>query len=110
VFTISSSDVTATTVKLTGLVNPNNSDTQVFWEYGTTRHFGQTTAPQDIGAVAYKQLVDTDVTGLHPGTTYFYRLVAENAVGQAQSKRTGTFTTAASASTRRWSGTGKAVR
>ncbi|HEX4490385.1 MAG TPA: alkaline phosphatase family protein [Acidimicrobiia bacterium] len=101
VFTISSSDVTATTVKLTGLVNPNNSDTQVFWEYGTTRHFGQTTAPQDIGAVAYKQLVDTDVTGLHPGTTYFYRLVAENAVGQAQSKRTGTFTTAASASTRR---------
>ena len=94
VFTVSASNITSTSVTLTGVVNTDGSDTSVFWQYGTNGDLSQETTAQDIGSVKAKQTLGTSVTGLQPGTKYSYRFVAENGVGQTASK-IATFTTSA---------------
>ncbi|HEX4492657.1 MAG TPA: alkaline phosphatase family protein [Acidimicrobiia bacterium] len=99
VFTINTSNLTPTSVTMHGLVNTEGSDTQAWFEYGTNGNLSHQTAAQDIGSVKAKLSVTADVSQLTPGTTYSYRFVAENGVGQSTSD-TETFTTpAASGST-----------
>jgi phospholipase C/PKD repeat protein len=90
------SNLTATSVQFNGTVNPAGSSTQAWWEYGEGTSLGQATAQQDMGMLKAKQIITTSVTGLVPGTTYSFRLVAQNGVGPTTSP-VQTFTTPASA-------------
>jgi hypothetical protein len=73
--------VTAGTAQLQGGVYPNGTDTTYWWEYGTTSAYGQTTTPNDIGSGTDPVSVSDSLSGLSPGATYHYRLVAENSFG-----------------------------
>lgn len=87
--------VTATTATLEGTVFPNQNDTTYYFQYGTTTAYGTQTPNQGpVGGNAGKD-VDADVTGLTPGTTYHFRLVAVNSDGTSFGSDA-TFTTPAS--------------
>ena len=74
-------NVTSTSAQLEGGVYPNGNDTTYWWEYGPTTAYGQQTAPIDIGSGASPVSVSDSLSGLAPGTTYHYRLVANNSFG-----------------------------
>ena len=67
-----------TTATLSGGVYPNGLDTTYYWQYGTTTSYGSQTAAVDIGAGQAPVSVTGALSGLAPGTTYHYRLVAHN--------------------------------
>jgi hypothetical protein len=70
--------LSSVSVKLTGLVNPNDHSAVYYFEYGST---------PDLEYVTNDYLVQEDSTigikvkGLDPETTYYYRIVAANSVG-----------------------------
>jgi CSLREA domain-containing protein len=66
---------------LQGLVNPNARVSSYHFEFGTTTAYGGSTAAQTTGAGVSPEAVAATVTGLVPGTTYHFRLVATNADG-----------------------------
>jgi len=74
--------VRATTVTLSGKVIPGNTETQVSFEYGTTTDYGYviTANPTTVSGTE-SQTVTTEIIGLAPGTTYNYRVKAQNLVG-----------------------------
>ena len=74
-------DVTSTSAQLQGGVYPNGNDTTYWWEYGTTTGYGQQTPATDIGAGTSPVAVSDSLPNLSSGTTYHYRLVAENSLG-----------------------------
>jgi hypothetical protein len=71
---------------LAGKVNPNNATTHYWFEYGTTTSYGSK-APLplppggDAGSGGETVFVTTTVSGLAPGTTYHFRIRAENFSG-----------------------------
>ncbi|HSC04368.1 MAG TPA: hypothetical protein VLC49_13645, partial [Solirubrobacteraceae bacterium] len=73
--------VADSTAQLQGGVYPNGSDTTCWWEYGTTTDYGQQTAAVDIGSANTAASVADSLEALQPGTTYHYRLVAQNSFG-----------------------------
>lgn len=77
------SGVGATTATLSGGVYPNGVDTTYYWQYGPTTSYGAQTATVDIGGGQAPVQVPGALSGLAPGTTYHYRLVAENIDGTA---------------------------
>lgn len=87
-------EVTATTATLNGVVNPNKEDTTYVFEYGTTTAYGSTTAVQPAVSGNAGKDVSVTVTGLSPGTTYHFRLVATNPSG-SDTGNDAVFTTAA---------------
>jgi hypothetical protein len=90
------SSIATTQAFLTGLVNPQGSATTFHFEYGPTTAYGSQTPddPTSAGAGQGGVQVATPATGLTPGTTYHFRLVAENGTGGAQYSPDGTFLTA----------------
>jgi hypothetical protein len=72
---------TATGAQLSGGVYPNGIDTTYWWEYGPTTDYGQQTPATDMGSGTAPVAVSNSLTGLAPGTTYHYRLVAQNQTG-----------------------------
>ncbi len=88
------SAITTTGVTLNATLNPNNSDTSFHFEYGTTTSYEASTAATDAGAGFGDQPVTADLTGLTAGTTYHYRLVADNGTGGVQHGADGVFSTA----------------
>jgi hypothetical protein len=89
----SSSDVTADSARLSALVTPNSSPTTVRFEYGTSTGYGATTGSTPIGTGTLAKSSAADLAGLAAGTTYHYRVVAENEWGTSYGKDE-TFTTA----------------
>jgi hypothetical protein len=84
VVTGSASAVGATSATVAGSVNPNGQATTYHFDYGTSTTYGaQAPAPPDpsAGSGTTSQPVSANLTGLSPGTTYHYRLVAKNASG-----------------------------
>jgi hypothetical protein len=77
------SSVAATTATVSGGVYANGLDTTYYWQYGPTISYGAQTAPVDVGSGQAPVLVPGALTGLTPGTTYHYRLVALNNDGTA---------------------------
>jgi phosphodiesterase/alkaline phosphatase D-like protein len=87
-----SASVTSTAATLEAEVNPNNEPTNYTFEYSTTEHAGKLTGtPVKLsggpleGGSAQTASVPT-VALLSPGTTYFYRVVAENARSKTEVK------------------------
>ena len=66
---------------LTGSVTPNGLDTTYYFEYGTSSAYGSATATQDAGSGSNPVGVSMALSGLTPGTSYEFRLVAVNSQG-----------------------------
>lgn len=84
-----------TTVQVGGLVNPRNSATTWWVEYGTTNGYGQSLpASQDApaGSSGQLQFFARKLTGLSLDTTYHFRLTAKNTQGEVHGEDL-TFTT-----------------
>lgn len=79
---VETSSYISSTSTLTGAVNPSGGETTCSFEYGNTHLYGHTipcaTSPGDSEAVVE---VFAQPTGLTPGQTYHFRLVASNAGG-----------------------------
>ncbi len=73
--------VTETTAKIGFTINPNGATTTYTIEYGPTTSYGQKTAPVNIGATSGPQPLTLTITGLEPGKTYHFNVVATNAAG-----------------------------
>ena len=73
--------VGSTTASLIGGVYPNGLDTTYSWQYGTSTAYGQQTTPRDVGSGTAPVTAQASLTGLTPGVTYHYRLVATNSDG-----------------------------
>ena len=77
------SSVGATSATLNGTVEPHGIYTQYKFEYGLTQSYGSSvpapegSAGRGVGPVAESAAI----SGLQPGTTYHYRIVATNVMG-----------------------------
>lgn len=75
------SEVQQTQAKLNGTVNPKGTDTHYYFQYGTTTGYGSSTASTDAGSGMSSVPASATVTGLEPGVTYHYRIVASSRGG-----------------------------
>jgi hypothetical protein len=84
VTTSAASEVSQTSAKMNGSVNPNGLDTHYYFEYGLTTSYG-TDNPAfpgaDIGGGTSSIPTSTTISELEPGTTYHYRVVATSTAG-----------------------------
>lgn len=64
---------------LNGTVNPQGKATKYHFDYGPTTSYGQKTGEESAGEGSSDVPATIAIASLTPGTTYHYRLVAENA-------------------------------
>jgi hypothetical protein len=81
VATSGASNATYSSVIAYGYVNPHGLATGYVFQYGTTSGYGGQTplAPAGNGTISIK--LSQTITGLQPGTTYHYRIVAVSPAG-----------------------------
>jgi DNA-binding beta-propeller fold protein YncE len=105
VTTTTANDIAPDHATLDGLVNPNNSPTTYYFQYGPTTAYGASvpaTQDGDAGSADALGIVMQRLSALQPGTTYHYRLVATNQAGTIHgTDQTFTTTTPPAASTPR---------
>jgi plastocyanin len=73
-------NVTASSARLNGTLDPHGLSTTVYFQYGTTTSYGSRT-PNQIKTGNNYQNVFAGISGLTPNTTYHFRIVATNTVG-----------------------------
>ncbi len=76
--TKSASNISTSSATLRGSVNPNDSSTTAWFEYGTSKSLGYTTSSFSLGSGDSYQSYSTTVFDLDDGRTYYYRAVARN--------------------------------
>jgi uncharacterized repeat protein (TIGR01451 family) len=69
------SNVWANVAALNGSINPNGTDTKVYFEYGTSTAYGMTTGTDDLGSGGSAVPFSLNLSGLSANTTYDYALV-----------------------------------
>jgi hypothetical protein len=79
---------------LLGAIIPGGDEASYEFEWGTTSAYGNTTTPGSLPAGEEPVAVEVQLTGLTPGQTYHYRLLATDGAGTTQGPDQ-TFTTAA---------------
>ena len=78
----SASEINPTTARLNAGINPNFASTSYRFQYGTDSSYGNETLPSEsIGEDGTPHSVATQISGLRPGTTYHYRVLALNFAG-----------------------------
>jgi hypothetical protein len=77
--TLDASAVTTTSARLNGNVNPNGFNTTAYFQYGVSAAYGAQSPSVNLGTTP--QNTYADVTGLTPGITYHFRIVANSGVG-----------------------------
>ncbi len=70
-------------VTLNGAINPNGFLSIYYFEYGRTEDFGGATLVKRAGSGDSDISVSADISGLDPGTNYYYRLIAVNSNGKS---------------------------
>ena len=91
----SASGITRNGATLSAAIKPGFRPTAYQFEYGLTATYGNSTpASSSIGADDAIHSVSTALTGLTPGTTYHFRVVASNEIGATEGADQ-TFTTEA---------------
>jgi DNA-binding beta-propeller fold protein YncE len=84
------SQVSATTARISGLINPNDQETSFVFEYVAEAQFSESeyeeaisvpASPEGVGSGTAFVPVSRQLTGLTPGTTYHFRIVATNSEG-----------------------------
>ena len=86
--------ITVSSARLTGSVNPRGRGTVSWFEYGPTTALGGRTPDQDAGFANRASTVSASVSGLQPGTKYYYRAAARSDAGTTVGQ-TRSFTTSA---------------
>ncbi|HTU77791.1 MAG TPA: fibronectin type III domain-containing protein [Solirubrobacteraceae bacterium] len=81
VTTEGSSVTPPSSVELKGSADPNGLETTYYFEYGPTTSYGSATSTEPAGSGVEPVSVKATITGLRPGGTYHYRLVAHNEDG-----------------------------
>jgi hypothetical protein len=82
-----------TEAQLGGRINPKNSPTTWWIEWGTTASYGNSTPHTESAGEGGAEVVKAkQIGGLTPGTTYHFQIVAENGTGQTPGEDM-TFTT-----------------
>jgi DNA-binding beta-propeller fold protein YncE len=89
---VSSQNLTPTSERLNALVDPHGADTHAYFQYGTVNCAEAPTSCTTVPAVPGKDLgsgfgdvaMSVEIEGLAPATTYYFRVVATNAVGTAE--------------------------
>ncbi len=99
VTTSAASSVQEEEATLNGEVNGNGLNTTYHFEYGETTSYGSSTSPVEGGSGSFSP--NATITGLQPGATYDYRLVATNSAGSTLGGNQ-TFTTAEAENIARW--------
>jgi hypothetical protein len=74
-------DVSSTSVTLTGGVYSNGASTTATWQYGASTGYGATSPSTTVASGAGASPVSTVISGLAPSTTYHFVLEATNADG-----------------------------
>jgi hypothetical protein len=85
------SGLSQTAATVTGAVSPNDPSAVVHFEYGPTAAYGSSVPAQTLMGVG-AQPVSFALSGLTPGTTYHYRILATNRDG-TQTSADATFST-----------------
>ena len=81
VSTLSATNIGNNTAALNAAVNPNNSNTNLWFEYGTTQSLGYTSGYQWVGSGNWNTNITAYISNLTANTTYYYRVVASNSYG-----------------------------
>jgi hypothetical protein len=97
VTTGAATDVTTTTATLSGSLSPQGASTTYHFDYGPTTALGSATLSRPAGNGTDAVSATAALTGLRPGATYHYVLVASNEVGERDGAPQ-TFTTASARS------------
>jgi alpha-tubulin suppressor-like RCC1 family protein len=71
---------------LNGAANPNGDSTAGWFEWGTNILYGQSTQPFELGHGLTNVTLESSLSGLIPGVSYHYRMVATNALGWANGR------------------------
>ncbi len=80
-FTQQATLVTGTTAVLNGMATPNGADTMVWFNWGTTTAYGNSTGMTFVGNGDTVVLVTNQISGLSPLMPCHFRLVASNSSG-----------------------------
>ena len=91
-------NITPVGATLNGTVDPRGVATSAFFQYGTTKNYGNRTGDQSAGVNPGAIPLSADVSKLKSATTYPYRMVAENKDGRTNGPDR-TFKTAAPTTT-----------
>ena len=82
VLTNNASNITQTSVRLNGSVNPNRLNSTVKFQWGTSTAYGnEIPGNPSLVSGTTTQTVTADLTGLTMNTTYHYRVVATSSAG-----------------------------
>ncbi len=83
VTTNAATSVTSGGATMNGGVNPNGAATTAWFEWGTSPALAtfSVTSNQSVGSGTTSQAVSGALSGLSPGTTYYFRVAASNAAG-----------------------------
>jgi uncharacterized repeat protein (TIGR01451 family) len=81
VTTLTATNISSSAAALNASVNPNNSNTNLWFEYGTTPSLGYTSGYQGVGSGNWNINVTAYLSNLSANTTYYYRAVASNSYG-----------------------------
>jgi phosphodiesterase/alkaline phosphatase D-like protein len=81
VTTRSATTIGATTATIRGGVNPRGAQTTYWFEFGLTAAYGARTTTGTLQAGNSTRSVSARLTGLQPGKTYHYRVVAQSQNG-----------------------------
>ncbi len=102
--TNAATSVTTDGATLNGGVNPNGQATTAWFEWGTSPALStfNSTATQAMGSGTTSQAVSAALSGLTPGTTYYFRVAASNATGTTKGTIASFTTTAVAPGTRLW--------
>lgn len=70
-------NITTTSARLNGTVNPNGYSTDYYFEYGTETPLTERTSTRTLSASAGMSSVYANISGLTPNTIYYYKVIAD---------------------------------